>query len=114
MRIAKLKYFNIYVIYVKFLPLIFSTILFICCEKKQSQQVFTQNGGKIISENAVNINSASLEELKKLPNIGDKTAQNIIEHREKYGKFRKPEHLLLIQGISDNKFRQIKEFIKIE
>lgn len=50
----------------------------------------------------------------QLPNIGEKTAENIIEHREKYGRFRKSEHLLLVPGISDRKFREIKNLIRTE
>lgn len=62
----------------------------------------------------ININTASAAELEKLPHIGAKTAQAIVEYREKFGGFRKPEHLLLIQGISDEKFREVKSLIKVE
>lgn len=62
----------------------------------------------------ININTASAETLEKLPNIGAKTAREIVEHREKFGKFRKPEHLLLIRGVSDKKFREIENLVKAE
>lgn len=62
----------------------------------------------------ININTASVETLEKLPYIGVKTAQEIVEHREKFGKFRKPEHLLLVRGISDKKFREMRSLIKAE
>ena len=67
-----------------------------------------------MSENAVNINTASLEELQKIPNIGAKTAVKIIEYREKFGGFRKPEHLLLIDRISDVRFREMRSLVKTE
>lgn len=67
-----------------------------------------------IAENAVNINLATSEELEKLPNVGAKTAAKIIEHREKFGKFRRPEHLLLVAGISDKRFREMRNMIKTE
>lgn len=67
-----------------------------------------------MSESQININEATKEQLTQLPNIGEKTAENIIEHREKYGRFRKPEHLLLVRGISDKKFREIKNLIRTE
>lgn len=114
MKTEKLNYYNIYTVLLKFLLLIIFCFIAVCCKGKQSKQSFTQNGGKLATENALNINLASKEQLTKLPNIGEKTAENIIEHREKYGSFRKPEHLLLVRGISDNKFRQIKDFIKTE
>lgn len=62
-------------------------------------------------EPVININTASVETLEKLPNIGAKTAREIIEYREKFGKFRKPEHLLLLRGISDKKFRELQNLI---
>jgi competence protein ComEA len=67
-----------------------------------------------ISENAVNLNTASVEELEKLPHIGAETARKIVEHREKFGKFRRAEHLILVDGISDKKFREIRNFVKTE
>lgn len=62
----------------------------------------------------MNINTANKSELEKLPDIGEKTAANIIEYREKYGAFRKTEHLILVPGISDKKYRQIENMIKTE
>lgn len=66
------------------------------------------------SESAVNINTATAEELEKLPHVGAKTAREIVNHREKFGAFRKPEHLLLVRGVSDNRFRQMRHLIKTE
>lgn len=114
MKAKNLSYFNIYTILLKFLVLNILCFFVICCEGKQTKQVLSPNGGKLFAGNAININTASKTELEKLPNIGEKTAENIIEHREKYGDFRKPEHLLLVRGISDKKFRQIREFVKTE
>ncbi len=68
----------------------------------------------IISKNAININEATLEELEGLPNIGAKTALEIIRHREKFGRFRRSEHLMLINRMSDKRFREIRHMIKTE
>jgi competence protein ComEA len=65
-----------------------------------------------IFASAININTAPAEELSKLPHIGEKTAQEIVLHRQKFGYFRKPEHLMLVRGISDARFREIRNFIK--
>ncbi|MCD9184859.1 MAG: ComEA family DNA-binding protein [Pyrinomonadaceae bacterium] len=94
--------------------LIVFCFLAVCCDGKQSKQVFAQNSGKLFSENLININQATKEQLATLPNIGKKTVENIIEHREKYGRFRKSEHLLLVPGISEKKFREIKNLIRTE
>lgn len=48
----------------------------------------------------VNINTASAEELMQLELIGEKKALDIIEYREQNGKFRTPEELTNVSGIS--------------
>lgn len=67
-----------------------------------------------LHEKAVDINSAKPADLEKLPHIGKKTARKIVAHREKFGRFRRPEHLLLVEGISDGRFRKIRSFVKTD
>jgi competence protein ComEA len=62
----------------------------------------------------ININTASAQELEKLPGIGRGFAQRIVEHREKYGPFRRPEHLLMVRGLSDKRFRALRDLITTE
>ena len=63
---------------------------------------------------SININTATQEELEKLPGIGPALAARIIEHRERYGRFRRPEHLIMVRGISERRFEQMRAFIKVE
>jgi competence protein ComEA len=62
----------------------------------------------------VNINSASVSDLEKLPGIGKVLAERIVEHRENYGPFRRAEHLLMVRGISDRKFREIQQMLTVD
>ena len=62
----------------------------------------------------ININTASAEELEKLPGIGPGFAQRIVEHREKWGAFRRPEHLIMVRGLSDKRFRALRELITVD
>ncbi len=48
----------------------------------------------------ININSASVEELKNLPGIGDVLAQRIVAHREANGPFQSTDDLKEVEGIS--------------
>ena len=64
--------------------------------------------------NAININTASLDELQRIPYIGEKLAAKIIEHRDVNGPFRRVEHLMLVQGISDKRFRKIRPLVRVE
>jgi competence ComEA-like helix-hairpin-helix protein len=63
---------------------------------------------------AININTASRQELEKLPGIGQGIAERIVAHREQYGPFRRPEHLMMVRGISDRKFRELRAMIVVE
>ena len=63
---------------------------------------------------AVNINTAPLEELQKIPHIGESLARRIVEHRETNGPFRRVEHLMLVAGISDKRFRKIRLLVRVE
>jgi len=62
----------------------------------------------------ININNASAKELEKLPGIGKGLAERIVDHREKYGPFRRPEHLIIVRGISDRRFRALRDLIIVE
>ena len=62
----------------------------------------------------ININTAPPGELESLPGIGKALAARIIEHREKYGPFRRVEHLIIVRGISDKRFRALRELITVE
>lgn len=63
---------------------------------------------------AININTASAADLQRIPHVGEKTALRIIEHREQYGPFRRPEHLMMIPGISDSRFRKIQHLVRVD
>jgi len=72
---------------------------------KESQKL------KISSQKRVDINKAGVNELIKLPGIGEKTAINIIEYRNSHGSFNNLEDLLNIHGIGSSKLFKIKEYI---
>jgi competence ComEA-like helix-hairpin-helix protein len=62
----------------------------------------------------ININVASPKELEALPGIGKGLAERIIEHREKYGPFRRAEHLMMVRGISETRFRALRHLVTVE
>lgn len=62
----------------------------------------------------ININTATPAELEKLPGIGEALAARIVEHRQKYGRFRRVEHLLMVRGISERRFKQMRALLTTE
>jgi competence protein ComEA len=61
---------------------------------------------------AVNINSASIEELSTLPGIGKGTAEKIVEYRKTH-KFKKTSDLMNVNGIGQKKFDKIQTQLSI-
>lgn len=61
----------------------------------------------------ININTAGLEELQKLPRVGAKTAQRIIEFRTENGNFAAPEELMNVKGIGEKTFEKLRPLIQI-
>lgn len=87
---------------------------FVSCQLSTSENRAPQSAKKTSQENAINVNTASAEELEKIPYIGGKIAGRIIAYRNANGPFRRVEHLMLVDGISDQRFRQIREFVRVE
>lgn len=67
----------------------------------------------IESDGLININLADINELKKITGIGDVKAQSIIEYREKNGGFKSVDEIKNVDGIGEKTFEKIKEKITL-
>jgi competence protein ComEA len=56
----------------------------------------------------VNLNTASTADLQALPGIGAKTAERIVEYRQKNGPFKKVEELMNVRGVGEKNFLKLK------
>ncbi len=63
------------------------------------------------AEGKININTATLPELKALPGIGDKKAQAVIDYRNEYGPFTSVEEIMRVDGIGEGIFAAIRDEI---
>ncbi|MBO4457262.1 MAG: helix-hairpin-helix domain-containing protein [Butyrivibrio sp.] len=61
----------------------------------------------------ININTASEDELKTLPGIGDSISARIVKYRQENGSFKSVEDIKKISGIKDKLFSKIKEYITV-
>jgi competence protein ComEA len=62
----------------------------------------------------ININTATPQLLETLPGLGNIIAERIVAYREQHGPFRRAEHLMMVRGISDRKFRTIRPLIIVQ
>ena len=79
-----------------------------CMSSYEKTEKIEQN-----AETKISINTATIEELKKIPGLGESKAKSIIEYREKNGKFEKIEDITNVSGIGKTTFEKFKDYITI-
>jgi len=65
------------------------------------------------TQELININAATLDDLQKLDGIGPAIAQRIIDYRESIGGFEYTYQLLDVSGIGEKMYERIKDKITI-
>ena len=66
-----------------------------------------------VREKKIDINTASSVELQKLPRVGVKVAQRIIDYRKTNGLFKRIEELMKVKGIGEKTYAQLKDLITV-
>ena len=61
----------------------------------------------------VNINQASATELARLPRVGAKLADRIVQHRKEHGAFKRAEDLMEVKGVGEKMFASLKPYLSI-
>jgi competence protein ComEA len=59
------------------------------------------------------LNTATIEQLEELPEIGLTTAKAIIQFREKGGPFKRVEDLLAIHAISKARLEKLRPYVTV-
>ena len=81
--------------------------------EETTADLFSRSGVSDAGSELVNINTAGIAELTTLNGIGEKKAQAIITYREEQGLFSTLEDLKNIPGIGDKTFENLKPYITI-
>jgi len=84
------------------------------CGKLPREQVHRPPAPKPSNNSQISLNSASAAELERLPGIGKVLAKRIVNHRHNFGLFRRLEHLLIVPGISERKFREVQPYVRLD
>ena len=66
-----------------------------------------------VQQEKINLNTATLEDILQIPNIGEKTAQAILDFRAEIGGFSYVEDLLSVSGIGQARLEAIRQLVYI-
>ena len=77
-------------------------------------QAPTSQKKEVGKEGKVNINTATVEELKTLKGIGEKKAEAIIEYRKQNGSFKNKEELMKVRGIGKKLYESFEERVIVQ
>ena len=89
-------------------------LVYVPSKEEATSQEAHSNASNTKENKKVNLNKASLEELKQVKGLGGKRAQDIIDHRETNGKFKSVDDLKKVSGIGAKTVEKLKEYVTVD
>ena len=89
-------------------------LVYVPTKEEATSQEAHSNASNTKENKKVNLNKASLEELKQVKGLGAKRAQDIIDHRETNGKFKSVDELKKVSGIGAKTIEKLKEYVTVD
>ena len=88
-------------------------------EQSASPQPASSAGGterpqSLLEGETININTADVYDLERLPGIGEKRAQAIVDYREANGPFQSVEELDHVDGIGEGILSGLRDYVTVE
>ena len=65
-------------------------------------------------DDPVYLNEATVDDLRRLPGVGEKRALAILELRRKLGRFKQIEDLLRVKGIGRARLRRLRPLVRVD
>ena len=89
-------------------------LVYVPTKEEVTSQEAHSNASNTKENKKVNLNKASLEELKQVKGLGAKRAQDIIDHRESNGNFKSVNDLKKVSGIGAKTIEKLKEYVTVD
>ena len=67
----------------------------------------------LMEDEVINVNTADVYELQRLPGIGEKRAQAIVEYREAWGPFQSVDELDRVPGIGEGVLEDLRGYAAV-
>ena len=67
----------------------------------------------VATTDVVNLNGATAAQIASLPGVGLKTAELVVQYREKNGPFKKIEEIMNVRGGGEKSFLRIKDRLTV-
>ena len=62
----------------------------------------------------IDVNTADVAQLERLPGVGPTLASRIVAHREQHGRFGAPEEITHVKGIGPKTYETLKDYLTTE
>jgi competence protein ComEA len=63
--------------------------------------------------NKINLNQATQDEIMKVPGIGPKEAERIVQYRQEHGGFRSVDELDNVWRVSGSEFEKARDYFEV-
>lgn len=80
---------------------------------EQAEETQTAWPDSLLEGERINVNTADVLDLQRLPGIGEKRAQDIVDYREEHGPFESVEDLTQISGIGEGILAGLRDYVSV-